>query len=398
VPAVVASARGAHALLLSLVGLLVALAAPVAGANAASVTSVPSFWYQAGSGESNDVSVSFAAGSYTVTDSGLVSITDADGAGGCAVSGNQATCPDTGSSGAFVDLGDGNDAVTVTGAAPNTEMNLHGGPGDDELIGGPEGDAFLGGTGADTMRGGDGADIVDNFDHPEGITADIGGGANDGNATDGPPGARDDVGADIEALTGTFEDDTLGGDAGANELWGLAGNDTITSRDSVADTVDCGDDTDTLIADTLDVVSNCEQVELPPSNPPAGGGGAGGGGSPTPPPDKTPPDTVVSSAKAQRLGRSLGLRVSCPAEACTVTVTGSVSVPNAAKVYKLKAASAHLPAGAKTTLRLAISAKARAVIKRALKRGKKVKAKLRVVVKDSAGNTTRKTSRIALKR
>jgi hypothetical protein len=93
----------------------------------------------------------------------------------------------------------------------------------------------------------------------------------------------------------------------------------------------------------------------------AGGGGGGGGGGTV--------DTV-----------------SCN-EACTAVGTGTLSVPNVAKVYKLKKVTKYVAAGGKVTLKLKLSKKIRKAAKRALKRHKKVKAKLRVTVKDASGNT-----------
>lgn len=126
-----------------------------------------------------------------------------------------------------------------------------GADGDDTLSGGDDADTLVGGTGADVFAGGPGSDtatfaddhgnptVVDNRRVPgEGVVVTIGAGArDDGNSTDGPEGARDDVRADVENVVGSgpfdFEDglplpgDTLIGDDGPNRLDGGAGPDEI---------------------------------------------------------------------------------------------------------------------------------------------------------------------------
>jgi hypothetical protein len=48
--------------------------------------------------------------------------------------------------------------------------------------------------------------------------------------------------------------------------------------DGIADTIDCGSESDVANIDlNLDVTGLCEQVTQPPANPPGGGQGAQGG-------------------------------------------------------------------------------------------------------------------------
>jgi Ca2+-binding RTX toxin-like protein len=77
--------------------------------------------------------------------------------------------------------------------------------------------------GDDTVRGGPGADVVD--------------------AGPGNDGVNPGGGADL----------VRGGD----------GDDTITVRDGVADSVECGPGTDTVVADRSDALTGCENVSLP---------------------------------------------------------------------------------------------------------------------------------------
>ena len=98
----------------------------------------------------------------------------------------------------------------------------------------------------------------------------------DGNATDGPAGARDNVDTTVENLLGGSGDDSLTGSAVANRLTGglaadrlngLGGNDTLVANDGVVDTaIQCDGGTPAGAADraVLDVAdpaaSNCETV------------------------------------------------------------------------------------------------------------------------------------------
>ena len=78
-------------------------------------------------------------------------------------------------------------------------------------------------------------------------------------------------GAD-DALFGGNGDDTVTGGAGIDRIDGGEGNDAIAARDGVADRIDCGGGTDTVVADAIDTVVGCESVQLPavvtPTPPP----------------------------------------------------------------------------------------------------------------------------------
>ena len=136
---------------------------------------------------------------------------------------------------------DGDDTLTGVGAFNNT---FAGGGGNDMLFAG-EGDDFLaGGSGDDVMTGDEGSDRVTyrnagtGYSTRDGVTV-----TEDGEANDGVPGERDDVGGrvgDVEYLYGGVGDDVLdlsgyGGGVGANPpapdgvvVSGFDGNDTLT--------------------------------------------------------------------------------------------------------------------------------------------------------------------------
>jgi Ca2+-binding RTX toxin-like protein len=158
---------------------------------------------------------------------------------------------DTIASGGGDDFVAGNALAGAFGFQPGAE------DGDDTIDAGEGDDTLAGGAGADDLAGGPGTDGALYSDHGitqfdgeatgEPVTVTIGGADDDGNAEDGPAGARDDVHADVENLSGSALGDTLVGDDDANNLEGGGGADTISGHGG-ADTLGGGSDT---VADTL---------------------------------------------------------------------------------------------------------------------------------------------------
>ena len=110
--------------------------------------------------------------------------------------------------------GAGNDGIEA-GAGRDL---LDGGDGNDDLLGGNGV-----GTDSDVIRGGAGRDYVRYNFHTQGVTVDLDGQSGD----DGRPGEGDSVAADIEFLYGSRFDDVLTGNAAANGIEALAGDDVI---------------------------------------------------------------------------------------------------------------------------------------------------------------------------
>ena len=141
--------------------------------------------------------------------------------------------------------------------------NLSGGSGPDSLTGGGAANTLDGGAGPDTLFGGGGTDTVTYATRGIAVSADIDAVPDDGSASDGPLGARDNVRGDIESLVGGTGADSLTGNAvantltggpGADSLFGLAGDDRFEARDGVTDArIACGAQSDTVTADTADL-------------------------------------------------------------------------------------------------------------------------------------------------
>ncbi len=93
---------------------------------------------------------------------------------------------------------------------------------------------------------------------------------------------------------------------------------------------------------------------------------------------------VLRVAKRQKAAK---LRVQASmAEKGKIAVRGTVSVPNAAKVFKLRPVSVNATAGKTVTILVKLPKQALKAVRGALKRGKRVKASLTIIANDAAGN------------
>lgn len=122
-------------------------------------------------------------------------------------------------------LHDGSGADRVYGDSGND--TFFDGPGKDVFHGGSGDDGFLAGTStaADRYHGGSGTDLVAYYERTEGVTLDA-----DGKSDDGRKGEKDNIGTDVENLTGGKGNDRIHGTNGANLLEGGPGDDRIYGR------------------------------------------------------------------------------------------------------------------------------------------------------------------------
>ena len=111
--------------------------------------------------------------------------------------------------------------------------------------------------GADVCKGGSGVDTAAYATRSTPLSL-----TNDGAANDGAAGEGDNIGTDVENLTGGQAADTITTPrTGANIASGGAGNDTLDVRDGIGpngDKADGGGGTDTCLADTGDTRLACE--------------------------------------------------------------------------------------------------------------------------------------------
>ncbi len=144
--------------------------------------------------------------------------------------------------------GSASDNVITDGSAGNDTLDGQGGNdtliatgGNDTLLSGDGNDTMLGGTGNDSFAGGAGVDLVSYADHTADVTVSI-----DAVANDGQVGEADNIALDVENLLGGPGNDTLIGNAFANDLnGGSAGNDTLVGGTGT-DTYTGGSGSDTV--------------------------------------------------------------------------------------------------------------------------------------------------------
>jgi hypothetical protein len=200
-----------------------------------------------------------------------------------------------------------------------------------------------------------------------------------------------DGGAGDDYIEGGFNNDTLIGGPGRDTVfadetgaycnyWTYCmapfGNDTIDVRDGEIDTVDCGVGTDTVQADTVDVLSSCETVTTAPAQP-AGGGTPG-------------PGLELSIARAKlgtALKRGLLVRVAVPA-AGTVRVVAK----RAATLVATRTATATRAGTTSVRLRFTKAGK------RALRRSRTARLTISARFAQRGGATTTASRSLTLRR
>jgi Ca2+-binding RTX toxin-like protein len=127
---------------------------------------------------------------------------------------------------------DGSSSDGPAGARDNVKSdveNLTGGAGKDILTGSSANNVLDGGPGADVLSGGGGTgDTASYATRTTAVAATLDNVANDGNASDGPAGARDNIKSDVESLIGGAGNDTLTGSSANNGLDGGAGADVLS--------------------------------------------------------------------------------------------------------------------------------------------------------------------------
>ena len=275
-------------------------------------------------------------------------------------------------------------------------------------------DVIEGRGGGDTLHGNDGGapdadtDTLSYESAAAGVTVDLG----DVAAQD-TVGAGSDTVGDFQDLTGSAFADSLTGTTGANLINGgggsdtiaaLAGNDDVRVRDGGADTADCGDGSDSAESDQqgTDTLTSCESVAFTPTpappSPPAPPAPPGGDPGPAP---AAGPDGVLELSlggrRAQRVLRQRAVVVTarCPAEACTITATGRIAARRLS--LRPRSARASLAAGERRTLRLRLTRRQLARVRAALRRGRRVRARVAVGAIDATGTPVTKRRSITLR-
>lgn len=121
---------------------------------------------------------------------------------------------------------------------------------------------------------------------------------------------------------------------------------------------------------------------------------------PAPAADTTGPAVRLTGAVRQRALRrgALVVGVRCPAERCTAAATATLAIPGAARVFRIRAARRAIGRGQTRVLRLAVRGRVLRAARRALRGRPSLRAAVRVVVSDGAGNRTTRGRRVLVVR
>jgi Ca2+-binding RTX toxin-like protein len=294
--------------------------------------------------------------------------------------------------------GEGRDTLTAVESAygGGGADHLSGDAGANQLDGGGGDDVLDGRGGADELRGGEGSDTVSYADAPEGVNVDLSRGDQ---VTDGDRiyFVENVIGSPFgDTLTGNDLGNRILGGAGADVIASGLGVDTIEVRDGEGDRVSCGgnafDSTgvDTVVGDrrSLDTIAaDCESVDALPEPLQADQPG-----QPTNPGTDTPDTTLsftLAGAGRQRLLRqkAVHVKVACPQEACTIVATASGKL-------RLRPVTSSVAAGATRTLKLRLTRKQLAVVRKAFAAGRRPSLTVSAQARDGAGNTVSRTKRV----
>jgi hypothetical protein len=112
-----------------------------------------------------------------------------------------------------------------------------------------------------------------------------------------------------------------------------------------------------------------------------------------------PPVRVAGKRVQDPLARSrIVVEVACPGEACVARARGTLAVPGAARVYRLRASPQQIPRGGRAKLTLRINARLRRAVRRALRTRERLRARIVVTAEDAAGNAASARRVVTLKR
>ena len=139
----------------------------------------------------------------------------------------------------------------------------------------------------------------------------------------------------------------------------------------------------------IDEYSDTVPVTIPAAPTP------GRASSTAPPRDATTALASLSVKKRQRIDK-LFVRASM-AEKGTIKVSGTMSVPNLSKVFKLKTVRATAAPGKLVKLRVKLPKKALKAANKALRRHKRVTASITIMALDRAGNVATQKRSIRLR-
>jgi len=223
------------------------------------------------------------------------------------------------------------------------------------------------------------------------IPATLLGGPGADRLTTGAPNDRLEGGEGNDRLDGGGGDDELDGGLGTDTLTGGAGDDVLRTADGLADRVDCGDGADRVEGDTVDVVeANCESVSRTAVAPPPEGEAGD---------DSTAPVVRAGGSTLQRVGRRARVKIAATSsERGFLAASGFLDVAGLSLPLQSDRRRVSV-AGGGVELTVRLRGRALRECRRALRRGRRVLVRMRVVGTDAAGNSAAvRAPRIRLRR
>jgi RTX calcium-binding nonapeptide repeat (4 copies) len=241
----------------------------------------------------------------------------------------QVFCPAPRTARLRIDLGEREDSASLDVPVP---VDMSGGPGSDTLGTGSPNDVISGDDGNDVVEAGGGNDKVD-------------------------------------------------GGAGYDGLGGGAGDDAITAADGLADRVSCGSGSDSVDADTYDVIeADCESVQRRFVPAPAG--------APPDPNDRAAPRVQAGGRSRQRLGAGRLRMLATTSEPGFLAASGFLDVAGISLPLQSNRRSVAVGGGgAELTIRF--SRRQVRLSRQALARGRRATVRMWAVGTDLSGNSAK---------
>jgi Ca2+-binding RTX toxin-like protein len=184
-----------------------------------------------------------------------------------------------------------------------------------------------------------------------------------------------------DVLKGGDGNDKLFGGSGADSIDGGNGDDTIQSNDGVVDKVACGPGNDSVVADTVDELTDCETVQRQIVAPPSEQPGAE---------DHSKPTLQAGGSTSQRITRKRRwiFIAATSSEKGLIQAAGFLEVAGINDRLKPQQARVDV-AGGGVRLRMAFNKRQMRMILRDLSKGRRPRVRLTVSSVDAAGNTSR---------
>jgi hypothetical protein len=114
------------------------------------------------------------------------------------------------------------------------------------------------------------------------------------------------------------------------------------------------------------------------------------------PADKTPPTGKINNSSDSIKDGSITVSFTS-SEAGTAAVSGTINVPNASRVHRLKKKTVNVKPNVPVKVKLKLSKKARRAAYTYLRRGRKLRAGVQIVLEDPAGNTKKVKRKVGLR-